>query len=194
MTSVGNPSKKKPHLYIDTNVIQDTIRNRRPTSIYLLERIKDKHITASTSAWTLLELMDISTEYTHVWRRIGQGWPFDEMLRHRYPRNLSTNDLDEAAKVVYDKVYETYIKSKAILLYTLEAGGWDYAFELMGDYNISKGDVVHVATAKLADCNLFVSSDGDLVKLLNDNQILLSCPPNKVKETLESSDIDATDF
>lgn len=186
--------KKDPHLYIDTNVFQDALRNREPKSIYLLQRIKDKSIPASTSAWTLLELLDISIENKHVWRRIGQGWSFDEILRRRYPRDLNTTDLLEAHREVDDKIYQTYFKSKIISLHTLDSEGWNYAYQLMGEYNISKGDAIHVASATSANCNVFVSSDSELLTLLNDHSIILSSSPEKLRHNLEVSEVDESSF
>ncbi len=185
--------EQKPlFLYIDTNVIQDTFRNRRPTSTYLLEHIREKGIRACTSSFTLLELMDVETEHTHIWRRIKQGWTFDDILRKRYPRELTLSELDESYQTIYDKFYARFIKTKIINLFSLEPDGWDYAFESMGDYNLSKGDAIHVATAKFAGCNMFVSNDTDLVELLKANKIILAATPTALKETLQGSNIDSS--
>ena len=85
--------RRKPVPYLDTNVILDYIRKRNSDSVGLLETIRKRRLRSWTSFYSLLELTDKELENKWIWKRAQKGETFDDILRSRYPRKLSEDEL-----------------------------------------------------------------------------------------------------
>jgi len=177
------PKKKRaPYLYVDTNVFLDVVWKRRESSIVLVNRIKTKKIKACTSTFTFLEATDKEQEYKFFWKMLGKHHSFDEILRLRFQRQLTKQDLEDVIETVDAQFWKPY--KDAIDFYYLELDGWTLAMELMGELSIRSNDVIHLATAILAGCDLFVTNDTDLLKTINKK--IPACTPEQVDQKLKS--------
>lgn len=96
----------RPVLYLDTNIILDYIRKRNSDSIALLEIIKKRKLKCWTSYFTLLELTDKELENKWIWKRVQRGETLEDILRTRYPRKLSKDEM----RAVYDELVEKFMK------------------------------------------------------------------------------------
>ena len=171
-----------PYVYLDVNVILDVIRGRRnEASFMLMEKIRNSEIVGCTSAFSFLELIDKEQEYSLVWRRIRDGYSFDEILRERSNRNLREEDLIDAVEKV-DRVFAKPYK-KYIDFYYLEDEGWDKAVELMQIVNLTSEDAIHLASAFMAGCHLLVTNDQHFLK--NAQKVMPASLPKDVEDNLK---------
>ena len=152
-------SGESPRIYLDTNIILDVIERRRNESIFLLEKIKRLKLYCCTSTYTILELINIEQDFTHITNLLGKRYTIDEILRKRRQKRLTQEQREDAI----DRV-KNFLKQYKIVVLNLLDSGWDLTFEMLRDLNVTVGDAIHVATAKEDECTLFVSNDEELGK------------------------------
>ena len=179
---VRRKKSRRPYLYLDTNVILDIIRNRRVASTILLDKIKNGKFDACTSYFTLLEVTDQEQEYKFFWKMLEKGYSLDKILRTRFHRELTKQDLKEVTEKI-DTIFWKPFKD-VIGFYYLEKDGWDRAWGLMEDTSIRANDLIHLATALSQKCDLFVTSDNDLLNAIRKK--IPACTPEKVEQKLKS--------
>ena len=86
-------------------------------------------------------------------------YTLDEILRRKKPKLLSQEQREDAL----DKV-RNFFKQYRIEQFTLEEKGWETVYEILRDLNVSAPDAIQLATAKEANCTMFLSNDEELGK------------------------------
>lgn len=180
---IKNP-KIHPKPYLDTNVILDYIRKRNKDSVKLLKIIKRKKIKCCTSYFTLLELIDAEQENIWIKTRINKGVTFDDIFRKRYPRELTKAQLRKAFSKIDRTFYDPFVETKIVDIMIPNGNSWDSILHLLQRSNTTTNDVFHIDAALGSNCNIFISNDSDLVKLINKHQILLASRPKELEQTL----------
>jgi predicted nucleic acid-binding protein len=175
---------KEPRIYVDTNVILDVIERRRKKddSFLLLDKIKNEGWYCCTSAYTICELIDKEQEFLHVGNLLLNRHTLDEILKSRKPKDLSQEQRDDAI----DKV-RGFFKQYKIEQFTLEEKGWETAYAVLRDLNISASDAIQVATAIEANCSIFISNDGELGKEAQKKLVWMS--PTQANQTLKGQGV-----
>ncbi len=148
-------------IYLDTNILRDCLKNRKPESVRLMEIIRTKKIPCVTSAFTMMELMDIEKEHSFFLKKIMKGLEINKILRTRNDRDLNTSDLNEITEQI-KILRETYGFVELIVIIKNE--GWQVAVDICNQTNISAPDSLHLASAIGSGCNFFITSDNFLKK------------------------------
>lgn len=178
------PRRKKPRPYVDTNVILDYIRNRNHDSVLLLETIKRKKIRCWTSYYTILELMDREQENKWIWKRVQTGITLDDFLRHRYPRKLSEAELHDVYNEVEDKFLKPFVDTDIFNVMVPFEESWDLVLKLLQRSNFSIGDAFHVDAALGSGCNIFITNDSGLVRMINETRLIPASLPKELDKKL----------
>lgn len=150
-----------PHLYLDTNVIMDTLfdRPRGDDSIELVESVRNRGWRCSTSVLAVMELLDDRQEERFVDDRRRAGEQFRSIYRQMSGRTIDRDVLNQ----IYDQVMRRLeIRYPFIAYPYLTDHGWEEAVRIAGTTDIDAADAIHVVTAKEQGCDLFVTKDGPL--------------------------------
>jgi len=150
----------------------------------LLETIKRKKIRCWTTYYTALELMDREQENKWIWKRVQKGETLDDFLRHRYPRKLSEADLLEVYNEVEDKFLKPFVDTDIITLMVPTNEGWDSILQLLKKSNFSVGDAFQLDAAIGNNCNIFITRDSELVKMVNDTNLIPAAQPKELEKKL----------
>ncbi|MCL5786082.1 MAG: PIN domain-containing protein [Candidatus Thermoplasmatota archaeon] len=159
--------RKKPIPYFDSNVILDYIRKRRNDSVLLLETIKRRKLRSWSSFYMLLELTDKEQENKWIWKRAQKGETLDDILRTRYPRNLTKDELRAVYDEIIEKFMTDFIVSDIIYVNIPSNEDWDEILQLMVESNISIADSIHVIAAINSGCNVFITRDSQLTQIIH---------------------------
>lgn len=175
---------KEPRIYVDTNVILDVIERRRKKddSFLLLDKRKNECWYCCTSAYTICELIDKEQEFLHTGNLLLKRYTLDEILKSRKPKDLSQEQRDDAI----DKV-RGFFKQYKIEQFTLEEKGWETAYAVLRDLNVSASDAVQVATAIEAGCSIFVTNDRELGEEVQKK--LMWMAPAQANQTLKGKNV-----
>lgn len=186
--------KIKPIPYLETSVILDFIRRRKEESELLLLTIRRRKIKCWTSYYTVFELLDQTQESQWIHRRIDEGASFGDILRKRYPRGLTEPELKTSSAIIKKKFYAPFVDTKIIETWIPEPKGWDIILELLTKQNFSIADAFHVHAAIGTGCNVFISSDSDLVEMINQEEIknlngtiILATSPENLEQKLSEA-------
>ena len=87
---------------------------------------------------------------------------FDEVRRHIDRRDLTPVELESIQKILEDQVFKPFVDKEKIELRYLTDEGWIRATELLSQLNISASDCIHLATADIVGCDIFVTNDDQL--------------------------------
>jgi predicted nucleic acid-binding protein len=174
----------KPKPYLDTNVILNYIRKRNDDSEILMLTILRRKIKCWTSYYTILELIDKGQESSWIYKKAKDGATFDDILRKRHPRGLTKAELHDAFDVLKKKFFAPFIESEIVAVMRPTYQAWDGILSLLQTQNFSTGDAFHVATALGSNCNVFISNDSDLVKMINTEKIMLASKPKDLEKNL----------
>jgi predicted nucleic acid-binding protein len=170
--------------YFDTNVILDVINERKPASKELIQLIKLKNLTCGVSYFGIMESLDILHNLLNVSNKLKEKERLDKICRDHNKSNkrkLTSKELDDEYKRIYILFMEYY---KSCIKYEyLTDKGWYFAVDIMREHNISAVDAIHIATAKMADYDMFVSSDIDLIQV--SKKIIESYIPEKAIKKIE---------
>ena len=164
--------------YIDTVIILDYIKRRKPKSIQFLENLKDNDDwIGCTSSFTKLELIDNLQSFTHMANlAIKENKTLDEITRTRNQRNLTKAELSNSVEEV-EKFFKQF--NGKIILSDLNEKGWNKAVDLSNSINISAKDLIHLAVAINYDCDFFITNDSDLIKnVKKEEMVQISTPRN----------------
>lgn len=149
-----------PHLYLDSNIILDVLRDRRRhgelVSLKLLEHAKRDKWFISTSPFTLMEILDVEQDDMFFQIKVSEGHTVADVLRIRRQRDLSEERLDSISRRIHDRLRIAY---GYIDYWELDSNGFDHAVELARITNITATDCLHLATALEAGCDLLVTTD-----------------------------------
>jgi predicted nucleic acid-binding protein len=179
--------RKKPRPYLDSNIILDYIRNRKNDSVLLLETIKRRKLRTWTSFYTLLEVIDKEQENKWIWKRAQQGETFDDILRTRYPRNLSRDELRSVYDDVVKKFMADFVDTDILYLNVPYDEDWDDILQMMVKSNISIGDSIQLDAAIKSGSNVFITRDSGLIKIISEmpplsrNNMIASLPQDLEK-------------
>lgn len=168
-----------PHLYLDSNVILDVLRDRRLTSLQLMERAKRDRWFVSTSLFAIMEVLDAEQDDRFFQIKVSEGSTVGEVLRIRHQRDLSKQLLDRISRRIEEKLRIAY---SHIQYWELKVEGFDRAVELARGSNISAPDCIHLATALEVGCDVLVTSDDFFMN--EAKQYLPTSLPEMVEEEL----------
>jgi predicted nucleic acid-binding protein len=152
-------STKFPNIYVDTNVIRDCIKGRKHSVIQMMGKIKEKNCKCFTSAFTIMEFIDIEKDEIYFHKKVRIGWDMNQIIRGRMEKKLTKEELEEA-----NERAEVITKQYGIEFLNLHGDGWDLASWLSSVSNIQAADIIHLATAWQSKCNLIVTSDEFFIK------------------------------
>jgi predicted nucleic acid-binding protein len=182
-------SEKVPWIYIDTNFILDCTEGRNTDSVVLMEKIREQKWKCISSTFSIMEISDIVKDSLFVSKKLQRHWTINKILRERYRKDLSNDDFEDVEKYIFNKVFKTY---SFITFLTPSQEGWITALELSAHSNIPAPDIMHLATAWNARCNVVVTSDGHfirdskkLIKKYPDLEKIKVCRPKEVIEVLK---------
>lgn len=155
--------KGKFLLYLDTNIFLDLIRNRNDDSVELFRKIRRGVYNTVTSFFTLLEIIEDEQKRVFAEREIMvRKRSFDEVRTGIYERDLREPEL-ESIKIILEKgIYKPFVDTQKIKVVYLDDAGWDRAYELQSELNISASDSIHLSIADILDCDIFVTNDSQL--------------------------------
>lgn len=174
-----------PHLYLDSNVILDVLRDRRRqgelVSLKLLERAKREKWFISTSPFALMEILDVEQDDMFFQIKVSEGYTVADVLRIRRQRDLSEQQLNRISQRIHDKLGIAYAY---IDYWELDSRGFDHAVELARTTNITATDCLHLATALEARCDLLVTTDEFFAK--EAKNYLPTSLPEDVEEELRN--------
>lgn len=177
MVKIPTERRKTARPYIDTNVILDYIRGRNEDSRRLMQAVKDQALKFYTSFFTYLELIDTEQESKWILRRWQEGETLDDILRHRYPRELNADELVAALNLLKEKFFKPFVDTDIALLMLPDADTWDEVPKLMRKSNFSIGDAFHVDAAVSNESDIFITRDSYLVKMIEDAGLLPASRP-----------------
>ena len=170
-----------PHLYLDSNIILDILRDRRPASLQLMERSKRDKWFVSTSPFAIMEVFDAEKDDRFFQIKILEGNTVGEVLRIRHQRDLSKQVLQKISQKIGEKLRIAY---SHIQYWELEVEGFDRAVELARESNISAPDCIHLATALEVGCDILVTSDNFFMK--EAKQYVATSLPEGVEDELRN--------
>lgn len=150
-----------PHLYLDSNVILDVLRDRRPASLQLIERAKRDRWFVSTSPFAIMEALDAEQDDRFFQIKVSEGHTVGEVLRIRRQRDLPRQLLNKISQKIEGKLRIAY---SHIQYWELKVEGFDRAVELARGSNISAPDCIHLATALEVGCDILITSDDFFMK------------------------------
>lgn len=151
-----------PHIFIDTNVILDIVLNRRNESLGLLEKARQGEWIVSASLFAVAEALDVLQEHRWFLRELNERRrEVSSVLRERGNRTLPEDALDEIDRDVNEFLKRRY---PFIEYYPLSGTGFNDANGICAKSNIRATDSLHIATAIEVSADLFVTSDGVVLR------------------------------
>ena len=178
------PRRKKPRPYLDTNVILDYVRHRNNDSVVLLDALLHRRIRSYTSYYTILELIDKQQEEKWTRRRLDERETLDNIIRHRFPRELTTDELKAVHNDLAKKFFKPFVESAIMTVLTPTAKTWDAILELLQKWNFSVGDAFHVDAALGSKCNILISNDSPMLRILNESKLIACASPSELEKKL----------
>jgi predicted nucleic acid-binding protein len=177
-------------LYLDTNLFLDITRNRNNEfTRTLFHEIKCDQYEAVTSTFTLLEIVQEEQERAYAEKElIHNKRSFDEIRSTMHERKLTKSTIED----VYDSVWKNlkpYTETEKISVQYLDEEGWDFAIDIQRKMDISASDAIHVAVAFKYGCDIFVTSDNQLIRNCSKHfkpQKLLFSTPSELKRKEKS--------
>lgn len=169
-----------PFIYIDTNVVIDTIDKSNKNAIHLMETIRDKKWECATSTFTLLEVLDVKKDSRFIMNKLGEGYTIKWILRKRSEKDLSNSEMENIYEKMYNNFFDRY---KFVEFYWLTMEGWERVIELGTKSNISAPDLIHLATALECNCDFLVTSDEFFCQQAG--KFIRACTPDNFKEYFE---------
>lgn len=161
--------RKKFLLYLDTNIFLDLIRNRNDDSVGLFQKIKKGAYRTVTSFFTLLEFMEDEQKRVFAEREIViRKQSFDDVRTRIHERDLRKPELEGIKVNLEKKIYKPFVDTEKIEIRYLDDVGWDRAYELQSELNISSSDSIHLAIADILGCDVFVTNDSQLRKVASE--------------------------
>ena len=172
-------------IYLDTNVLLDTVDNRRPASTQLLDRIRDSQWSAITSPFSLLEMHEAKQADRWAERLLVSGFTFFQIQRRLGERRTGRSALSRAE---LNNVYQDLMQALDPLLDIvtfpeMTAGLLTQAENVCASTNIDAPDSLHLATALYYGSDMFVTSDTTLVRLAR--PYVIATTPEGFREALE---------
>lgn len=150
--------RRKPIIYLDTNIIRDCFSGREKLSLLLLKEFKKSKLRCITSTFSKMELYDTERENKFFVSGIRKGQEFTSLISRRKNMNLTRNQLDKIA----DAIDGFFRKYKFIEIWDLEKDyEWDLAEMISASTNISATDAIHLTIASVVGVNLIITNDSN---------------------------------
>ncbi|TET42703.1 MAG: PIN domain-containing protein [Dehalococcoidia bacterium] len=172
-------SRVVPHLYVDTPILIDVLRDRRTASLKLLEDARRRMWRVSTSQFAVMELLDTEQDDKFFIFEVGKGRTVASVLRERYRRKLP----EDARRLIEKRVKDFLeVRYPFIQYFQLTGEGFNRAIGLCANTNISAPDCLHLATALEARCDILITTDEHFLEEAKD--YIEVCQPENVQDTL----------
>jgi predicted nucleic acid-binding protein len=119
-------------------------------------KIRENKWRCVSSTFTIMEISDIIKDNIFVTKKLQKHWTINKILRERYRKDLNQNDFEDVEKYILNKIFGVY---KFIKFLTPSEEGWVAALTFSTHSNISAPDIMQLATAWNAGCNILITSD-----------------------------------
>ena len=168
-----------PHIYLDTPILIDVLRDRRTASLVLLETARQKTWRVSTSQFAVMELLDVEQDDRFFVLEVGKQRTVASVLRDRYRRKLPEDQREAIERKVKDFLNVRY---PFIQYFHLTSEGFNRASGLCASTNISAPDCLHLATALEARCDVLVTTDDHFLE--EAEEYMHACKPDRIQDEL----------
>jgi predicted nucleic acid-binding protein len=176
-------------IYIDTCILQGAISRRNEKDTIFMNKIKEKRWKAFTSIHTLLELLDMAKDRSFLMKSVINRWvDVNTFLRERRTKQLSSDDMDE----ISDELNNFFKSHDFIGFMSIDNEVWNDVKDIAEKSNLHSSDALHLALARMWDCQILVTHDQFFIKegnkLLKEAGIsgnIQICDVDKVEETLD---------
>jgi predicted nucleic acid-binding protein len=128
--------------------------------------------------------MDREQENKWIWKRVQDGETLDDFLRHRYPRKLSEAELQAVYVEIEEKFFKPFVDTDIIDVMIPNDQSWDAILKLLQKSNFSIGDAFQLDAAIGSGCNIFITNDSQLVKMVNDAKLIPASRPEELDKKL----------
>ena len=190
---VKSVEKEELIIYIDTNFVLDFTEGRNDKCIYIIEKIRERKWKCVSSTFAIMEISDIIKDTLFVTKKLQKHWTINKILRERYKKDLNQDDFEDVENYILNRLFGTYSFIKFL---TPSEDGWIAALEFSTNSNISAPDIMHLATAWNAGCNILITSDKHflidakkLIERYNDKyaglEKLRICTPGEFNDVLK---------
>ena len=157
-------TKEVPHLYLDTQVFVDLLLNRAEDSLELADNIRAREWLVTTSTFTFMEILDAIQEEEFVFHERERSVPFRNIYRTIGDRLQSDEVL---SRTHISTVRQVKLLFPMLFYQILTVTGWEEAADLSGKTDVDAADCIHLATAKINNCDLFVTKDTAIIRKMN---------------------------
>ena len=175
----------EPIIYLDVNVILDSVDARRPAASVLLDRIRENSWSAITSPFSILEMLEAKKSDKWAEILLGRGMSFFQVQRRLGERRtgqsrLSRQSLNEVYQDLQAKLQPI---SEFVTFPAPSSSLMNRAEDISAATNIEATDVFHLATAIEFGCDILVSGDNDFIKLAQG--YIIAVLPDRFERGLE---------
>lgn len=161
MINNSDKSRDKPSIYIDTCIARDVTATRNADSIELMTRIKREGWACSISIFGLMELIGIEKEDIFIRRKhYIEKATLDELISARRNLDLKSDEFEKC----YQYIQQFMDNYSFVEIRGLDNDGWSLAAVIATNCNLHATDVIHLATAWQADCDIIVTNDTFFIK------------------------------
>jgi len=178
--------RRKPIIYLDTNIVRDCFSGRNKLSVILLREFKKSKLRCITSTLSTMELYDTEKENISLITSIKKGYEGGALLSKRRNTTLNSTQL----RKINSKIDLFFKRYKFIEIWDLEKDDdWDLAKGISSSTNIATNDAIHLMIAIKVGVNLLITKDShflteaeDFIKTLDLwDQIRVSNVENALK-------------
>ncbi len=161
--------EEKILIYLDTCTLMDVLEMKRGNlcSQYLLKLIgKEKNLSGSISAFTVMEFIDTIQELTWEQAEVMlRGYTTKQIRSQSVRKSLDQSELEKT----HMRVLEFIEKRGGSIRYKYlsEEKAWKGAIQLLSKGNLSAPDAVHLATALETGCDALATSDREFAESMN---------------------------
>lgn len=157
----------RPVLYLDTNVLLDTLDQRRQAATDLLERIGAHGWRAITCPFGFLEIIEAKKADRWAETLLSSKLSFWQVHRKIGERRTGKSALPstELTAVYTDTYARLSPLLKAVIFPDMPSPLLKRAEDICASTNIDAADSLHLATALHFGCDILVTSDADLLKM-----------------------------
>lgn len=179
----------KVKIYVDTCVLQGAISRRNEEDTIFMNKAREKSWKVFTSIHTLMELLDTTKDRSFLMKSVINKWvDVSTFLQERKTKTLSGSDLNEIAK----ELNNFFTNHGFVEFMDIDTEVWKDVKDIAEKANLHSSDVLHLALARMWECDILVTHDtffikegNRLLKEANEYDVLRICNVNKVEETLK---------
>ena len=175
-------------IYVDTCILQGAISRRNRDDTVFINKVKRKGWKVYTSIHTLMELLDTAKDRSFLMKSVISKWvDVGTFLQERKTKSLSNDDLNDIA----EELNNFFIGNDFIEFMNIDAEVWNDVKDIAEKTNLHSSDVLHLALARMWECNILVTHDTFFIKEGNrllreakEYNVLRICDANKIEDTL----------